>query len=67
MKPLNLTDEERKNAKIVFHVNRFQLWIGDVFMSSYYDYKDMREDLLFNQIKNPLYVGIAISKVFGRN
>ena len=62
MKPLNLTEKQRRSAIVEYEVNKFVLYLDGVFMSNYFFIEDLLEDLDLNKIPMARYTPMAQSK-----
>lgn len=56
-KPLNLTDEQR-NVTVTFNLNRYEVYIGNMFLTAAQTKADLKEQLKLNKM-NAMFDGIA--------
>ena len=56
-KALNLTDEQR-NVTVTFNVNRYEVYIGNMFLTAAQTKADLKEQLKLNKM-NAMFYGIA--------
>jgi hypothetical protein len=51
MKLLNITDNERNNCVVTYNLNRFEVFCGDMFLTSAQTKADLKQQLSVNRIK----------------
>lgn len=57
LKPLNLTDAER-NVTVTFNVNRYEVYIGQMFLTAAYTKASLKEQIKVNKL-SAIFDGIS--------